>query len=149
MKFKMKFSGHIPILWKSALLLATASTSAQQPAANQPVLREIVDPHSGVHWLLVRDAAHPGGPGRLLELPPDSALETTVPPALPVIRIGDRVRVEEHTSIADAVLDSVALGTAGPGAPLRVRLKIGGRIVQAVALAPGRAALILGLEVQR
>jgi len=59
---------------------------------------------------------------------------------LPVIRAGDRLIVEEKTAVAEVRLEAVALGPAGNGFPLLVRLKIGGRVVRAVALGPGRAA---------
>jgi hypothetical protein len=58
-----------------------------------------------------------------------------------IIRTGDRVRVEEHTPVVDADLESVALGPAIAGASLNVRLRIGGRVVRAVAVAPGRAQI--------
>jgi flagella basal body P-ring formation protein FlgA len=60
---------------------------------------------------------------------------------LPVIRAGDRLTVEEHTAVVDAVLEARALAAAAMGAALDVRLTIGGRVVRAVALGPGRAAL--------
>jgi hypothetical protein len=61
--------------------------------------------------------------------------------AVPVIRAGDRIVVEEHTDVVDAVLEAVALGPAVEQGPLDVRLRIGGRVVRVVALAPGRARL--------
>jgi flagella basal body P-ring formation protein FlgA len=59
----------------------------------------------------------------------------------PVIRAGESLIVEEHTSLVDARLEAVALGSALAGSAITVRLKIGGRVVRAVALAPGRAEL--------
>lgn len=64
----------------------------------------------------------------------------------PVVRTGDRLTVEEHTQIADAYLEAVALGPASVGSVLNVRLKIGDRVVRAVALGPGRAAFAPELE---
>lgn len=152
----MKFCGAIAGLGFSLWMIAAFSAAAQRvpeplpgaPAAGQaqPALREIDDPHSGLRWLLVRDATHPGGPGRLVELHGETALDRAPSPALPVIHMGDRVRVEEHTRVADAIFDSVALGPAVKGAPLRLRLRIGGRIVRAIAVAPGRAALTLEIR---
>ena len=58
----------------------------------------------------------------------------------PVIHAGDRLTVEEHTAVADAALEARALNPAARGSALEVRLAIGGRVVRAVALGPGRAA---------
>jgi hypothetical protein len=59
----------------------------------------------------------------------------------PVIRAGDLIVVEEHTEVVDAVLEAVALGPAAEHGTLHARLRIGGRVVQATAVAPGRAQL--------
>jgi len=129
--------------------LAPGRRSRTLQAAPRQVLREIDDPHSGMRWLLLRDSGHPGGPGLLI---PASAVKsesrhrspTSAPdpvPLHPVIRAGDLLIVEEHTALADACLEAVALGPAVLGSALPVRLKIGGKVVQAMALAPGRAAL--------
>jgi hypothetical protein len=61
--------------------------------------------------------------------------------ALPVIRSGDRVIVEEHTAVVDAVLEARARRPAAAGAVFEARLAIGGRVVRVVALGPGRAQL--------
>jgi hypothetical protein len=123
------------------VLLSAASVAG---TASGEVVRAIDDPHTGDHWLLLRDAARRGGPGRLL-LASGSALRQGGPAAgqpLPgwVIRTGDRLILEENTAVAEARLEAVALGPAPRGFPLRVRLKIGGTVVRAVALGPGRAA---------
>lgn len=123
-------------------------------AAN--ALREIRDPNSGARWLLLRDTACPGGPGRLIEVSGKDSNGTAQPGAdrtalraVPVIRAGSRVRVEEHTAVVDAALEGLALDSAVAGASLRVRLNVGGRVVLAVALAPGHAALAPHPEVWR
>lgn len=130
---------------------ALISTPAQASVVSGEIIREIDDPHTGYSWLLERDPSHPGGPG-LLRL--DSAARggqmnarfgtqggaQCVAPA-PVIHIGDRVIVEEHTRIVDSRLEAVALNPAAIGFPFKVRLAIGGRTMRAVALAPGRAVL--------
>jgi hypothetical protein len=100
---------------------------------------------------VVKDIEHPGGPGRLVPLEAgrhaDAPLRGTnfTAPKLagsaPVIRAGDRIVVEEHTDVVDAVLEAVALGPAVEQGPLDARLRIGGRVVRVVALAPGRARL--------
>jgi hypothetical protein len=122
-----------------------------QPAV---LIREIDDPHLGSRWLLYRDPAHPGGPGRLVRIgsmAPDrarSSASVADAAAAPrsIIRAGDRVVLEEDTPVVDARLEAVALGPALAGAPLQVRLAIGGRVLAAIAIAPGRVALAPGLE---
>lgn len=115
------------------------------------VVREIDDPHTGNRWLLLRNDLLPGGPGRLVLVAahrnaPGGATwraesQTGATQLLPVIRAGDRLIVEEHTARVDAVLEARALTPAAPGAALDVRLTIGGHVVRAIALGPGRAAL--------
>jgi hypothetical protein len=136
-----------------ALLACAALSQAPEPApkqaykqAQQQALREIFDPHSGALWLLVKDAEHPGGPGRLILRSPEEVAAiapkaTRQKASALVIRAGDRVVVEEHSGVADAVLEAVALAPAAEQEPLRVRLRIGGRVLRAVAVAPGRARL--------
>jgi len=125
-------------------------------AVQGEVVREIDDPHTGERWLLVRDGQQPGGPGRLLlagqvqaemirREPGGAAWQIAAAPAkfrfLPVIRAGDRLIVEEHTPVVDALLEARALNPAALGSVLEARLSIGGRVVQVVALGPGRAEL--------
>jgi hypothetical protein len=125
-------------------LLAGTIVFAQMPA--NPAIREIDDPHSGMRWVLVKDSEHPGGPGRLVQVnaegPAGFALNVPGPKvAAPVIRAGDRIVVEEHTDVADAVLEAVALAPAVELGQLRARLTIGCRVVRVIAIAPGRARL--------
>lgn len=130
---------------------ATAGPAAVQVPAEAPAFREIDDPHSGMRWLVVRDAEHPGGPGRVvplgagergdLPLRAPKLRAAKLAAAAPVIRAGDRIVVEEHTDVVDAALEAVALGPAVEQGALNVRLKIGGRVVRVVAVAPGRARL--------
>jgi flagella basal body P-ring formation protein FlgA len=47
--------------------------------------------------------------------------------------------VEEHTPVVDAVLEAQALNPAAEGESFDVRLTIGGKVIRAVALGPGRA----------
>jgi hypothetical protein len=112
-------------------------------------VREIDDPHTGARWLLMRDSSHPGGPGRMVQVKSvgDPVLQnkTAVEPhrveLRPVLHAGERLIVEEDTPLVEARLEAVALGPADLGSALDVRLKIGGKVVRAVALAPGRAVL--------
>ena len=109
-----------------------------------PVLREIRDPHTGAHWVMVANKNNPGGPGRMV-LATDGAdgrSTTEKQKSAVIIHPGDRVVVEEHTLHADARLEAVALSAAPQGFRFDVRLKIGRKVVRVVALAPGRAALL-------
>jgi hypothetical protein len=123
--------------------------SATGSAAKETVLREIEDPNSGVRWLLVPDSAHPGGPGHLIAAKPRPAGAQEADPVMPVIHTGDRVVVEQHSEVMDARLEAVAMGPARIGSPFQVRLRVGGKVLRAVALAPGRAALALELEARQ
>jgi hypothetical protein len=126
-------------------LLVSSSPALQAPGVN--LVREIDDPHNGDRWLLVRDPGHPAGPGRLLlvsavrrePLNVRQAGPEAKAPA-PVIRSGDRVIVEENTPVVEARLEAVAMGPAQPGSAFNVRLAVGGRVVRAIAVGPGRAA---------
>ncbi|MFZ0395609.1 MAG: hypothetical protein WCF17_22775 [Terracidiphilus sp.] len=126
--------------------LAVVTTVEPELAAGA-VFKEIDDPGSGLRWMLVEDPAHLGGPGRLVSLRPGESKALTpksaarVVKANPVIHAGEAVQVEEHTAVVDASLQAVALDSAIPGGMLRVRLRIGGRVLKARALAVGRAAL--------
>lgn len=133
------------------MFLAATSVAAQTHAscnqnldAAQPrIIREIKDPHTGQTWWLLSDAAFPAGPGRMvrseevscLKLKPERGQEK------PKIRRGERVLVEEHSGVAEAVWEATAMEPAQTGSELLVRLKIGGRIIRAVAVAPGRAVV--------
>lgn len=133
---------------------ASAPMLPVEAAAPGEVVREIDDLRTGAHWLLMRDASHPGGPGRLVLVDgaanrvAQNQVEVTPSHAelRPVLRAGDRLIVEENTPRVEARYEAVALGSAVPGSALAVRLKIGGKVVRAVALGPGRAMLQAGTE---
>ena len=120
-----------------------------QAQAGDEIVREIDDPHSGARWLLMRNSDHPGGPGLLVLAEggrntgrQDKArFEPSGVDPRTVIRAGERLVVEENTPVVEARLEAVALGPAVLGSVLEARLKIGGRVVRAVALGPGRAEL--------
>jgi hypothetical protein len=127
----------------------SAEKGAAEPSLQ--VLREIDDMETGHRWLLVRDWSRPAGPARLLlmnraasryglkEGKNPAARLASGPSKAPVIRTGDRLIVEEHTPVVEARLAAIALDPASMGASLKVRLEIGDRVVQVVALGPGRA----------
>jgi hypothetical protein len=121
------------------------------------IFREIDDPHTGDRWLVMRDAANPAGPGRLVLVEAGEATSgrgtagdvrqtgdtaRNVARLRPLIRAGDALVVEEHTRVVDAKLEAVALGPAAMGAEFRARLKVGGKVVRVVAVAAGRAVLV-------
>ncbi len=122
-----------------------SSSPVIAPAAG--VFRSIDDPHFGTRWLLVADREHPGGPGRLIpaESAPPSKQSFQRPRESPrstqVIHAGDPILLEEHSRTVDACLEAIALDPAPPGGRLRVRLKLGGRVVRATASGPGHADL--------
>jgi hypothetical protein len=143
-----------------AVVIFVPAACAQMPPAHSfqsEPLREIDDPHTGDRWLLMRDETAPGGPGRFIRVTghlnaPAGGLEPkTKQPMhadqnqdarqLPMIRAGDLLIVEEHSTTVDLVLQARALNSATQGSALKVRLAIGGKVVRAVALGPGRAAL--------
>jgi len=70
---------------------------------------------------------------------------------LPVLVIhgGDKIIVEEHTTVVDARLEAVALGPAAQGNAFRVRLNIGGKVILAVATAPGQAVVASPIGARR
>jgi hypothetical protein len=121
----MKMRWAIP----AVLMFAAKCAFGQQPAW------EIVDESTGTHWALMKDAAHPGGPGRLVVDRSPRAMRQVV------IRAGDRVLVEEHTDRVDLRLEGVVLSPAAVGETFAVRLRVGGNVVRARALAAGRAEL--------
>jgi hypothetical protein len=156
---------HLPVLLLPFFfVLGVRSQATTAPIATETqsvrvlnganIEREIDDPSSGARWLLVRGTDRPGGPGRLVLIPARySVARSAELGELPagdsyvlVIHAGDTLVVAEHTAIADARLEAVALGPARSGAPLCVRLKLGGRILHAIASGPGRAILTTDSE---
>ncbi len=140
------------------VLLSSGVVVSSQGQAQGEIVHEIDDPHTGDHWLLMRNGHFPGGPGRLVlatahrnvigRVSEDVASQHNEEKLIPVIHAGDRLIVEEHTAVVDAVLQARALNPATVGASLDVRLTIGGSVVRVVALGPGRAALLLETGIQ-
>ncbi len=147
--------------WLAVMLVAGAcaqtSGNAMAPLDSKgEVLRQIEDPSTGDLWLLFRDANRPGGPGRLLLARQRSSGQRAAfgGPAQPstagerlVVRAGDSLLVEEHTAMVDTRLEAVALESAAKGARFKARLKIGGKVVCAIAISPGRAGFAPESEV--
>ena len=126
------------------------------------IFMEIDDPSSGDCWLLLRDPSDPGGPGKLVletrragnperrRNNPSNTISGAGSTAnlvsgaavsrFPVIHAGDRLIVGENTPVVEARLEAVALNPATVGSVFKVRLAIGGKVVRARALGPGRAA---------
>ncbi len=127
-----------------AILLLSVALYAQEPVR---AVRAIDDPATGMRWLLVRAANHPGGPGRLVRadmkrISASGALQPAVVAPLPrVLRGGDRLIVIERTPVAEANLEAIALGPAAVGETCEARLSVTGRRVRVIALGPGRALL--------
>jgi hypothetical protein len=139
------------LLSSGGLVPASVGRGLQGEPARGEIVREIDDPNLGDRWLLMRNDEVPGGPGRLVLVAAHrqasggallrARSQTEEARLLPIIRAGDRVTVEEHTAHVDALLDARALSPAAAGSALDARLAIGGRVVRAVALGPGRAVL--------
>ena len=66
-----------------------------------------------------------------------------------MIRAGERLVVEENSAVAVARLEAVALASAVIGSNFEARLTIGGMVVRAQAIAPGRAELLPQREAWR
>jgi hypothetical protein len=145
-----------------------AATPAAAPTGR--VVRTIEDPGTGARWLLICDANDPGGPGRLIAGKNTGTFANTGSLAAggepgknkvhgstvvhgntiaAAVRAGDLLIVEEHTATAEAYLQGVAQAAAAVGSLVNVRLKAGGKLVRAVVLGPGRAALAPAAGVQR
>jgi hypothetical protein len=124
----MKILNYIPTI---CLVASSLWVSAKQP----PAVREIMDASTGMHWVLVKNAEHPGGPGRM------AADFSPRVQRVVVIRAGDAIVVEEHSDRVDARLEAVALAPAAAGEAFAVRLHIGGKVIRARAISPGRAEL--------
>lgn len=116
------------------------------------VIRSFEDAGTHRSWTVVQDKKQPAAPARLVE----AAIHPTVGRASAeesgeaslqmasrlIIHPRDSLIVDEHTAIVDARLEATALNAAARGERLKVRLKIGDRIVPAIAVEPGRAEIV-------
>lgn len=140
----------------------SSDLSAGPRAAGQ-VLGEIDDPATGGRWLLFRDAVHFPGPGWLVWIANSNHACEAEPPEYGqrakeqsrmrssqfVIHSGDLLLLEQHTAVLDAKLEATALEPAILGEVLKVRLKVTGKVVLAVATGTGRANLAPADEAKR
>jgi hypothetical protein len=135
--------GTRPVPASTAVQMITQSSDQVSPVPSGEIIREIDDPHTGYRWLLMNDDSHPAGP-RLLRMVSAVRVELKKPgpeaeAPLAVIQAGDRVIVEENTPVVEARLEAIALSKANAGSEFNARLVLGGRVVRAVAVSPGRA----------
>lgn len=131
-------------------IAASGPEHAIEMASHQQAERVIEDPASGRRWVLIRDPEHPGGPGKLVDEAAGAAANAGETQKFArVIRAGDRVLVEVNTRVAHGLFEAIALSGARRGNEFRVRLRVGGRVVQAVAIGPGRAVLAGADEVRQ
>jgi hypothetical protein len=142
-----------------AMAQNASSAAAGKPAAGEEKSMHVLDDvNTGDRWVLTRDTAHPGGPGRLLRLDRPVRIDrqdrqecvdgsepvanrAVVKPVM-VIRGGDRVVVEEKTAAIEARLQGVALAPAGVGELVNVRLTAGGWLVRGMVEESGRVRLV-------
>ena len=136
---------------------AYAQMFSTAPDAGAVVVREIDDPGTGNLWRLVRDPQRPAGPGRMMLAAPSGgedggrravASRTAPASARPIINAGQEIEIDEQTAVVHARLEAEALEPARQGAAFRARLKMGGALVRAVAVAPGHAVFAPPSEVQ-
>ncbi len=142
-------------------------SSPANSAAVQEAVKEIDDPAIGDRWLLVKDAGHPGGPGRLVKVSGmGDALEADatakpvkevrrkqsatvampgataiVPPKKVIVHGGQRIVVEQNSPVLTARFEAVALEPAVKGQRIEARLGFNKRRVWVIVLGPGRAEL--------
>lgn len=147
----------------SRIFLASAGKASVPALLPGQLIRVIDDPNLGDRWLLSQNVDHPGGPGRLLFVSAQSPGKRSQPSGAqsanaleggsalihPVIRVGDRLIVEENSAVAEARLAAVALESATAGSAFNARLEIGGKVVRAVAVRTGQALLQPQIEVRR
>ena len=121
-----------------AQVVARPNGESHAVDSSQRILRQVIDPHTGQRWLLVADEENPAGPGRLVMASGFAAHAGGRNSAL-AVHAGDKIVVEEHGAAVDAYLEASALEPAAVGSRFNARLKIGGKVVKAIALGPGRA----------
>ena len=108
--------------------------------------RIVEDVGTGMAWLVVRNVLHPSSPDRMFPVSCDGferpRRRNVRKLANLIIHAGDSVIVTDQSLVLYARFQAVALGAAQAAEPVKVRLKIGGQVLQAIATSPGRARLI-------
>jgi hypothetical protein len=122
----------VGLVWLAIAGILSGQTDGSS-RGNVRSLLSIDDSSTGSRWLLLRNPAHPAGPGRMVNAPnaggedPAFVPGQTVahrlrgirPPFPLVIRGGDTLIVEDHNGNANVQLQAVALGPAKLGADFR------------------------------
>jgi hypothetical protein len=120
----------------------------------------VIEDHSNHQlWLLTRNPDRPEAPATLIPILPglsDSSPSeqggkprTAISPVkrgVTIIRSGEAVALYEDSSFMRLRLGGIALSTAAVGENITVRLTIGGRPLRAIAIGPGRAQLLAGVN---
>jgi hypothetical protein len=124
-------------------VVLTCGLTAQSTAGGK-IVNERTDRSTGARWVLMRDVEHPAAPAHwvLADAGKEKAgagSKATEPKL--AIHPGDKIVVEEETTVLNAWLEATALTGAENGGELRARMKIGGRIFAVRAIAPGTAEL--------
>ena len=138
---------------------ASAASRQFDKTGDWRVIRSFEDASSHQSWMVVRDKKQPAAPARLwgptmlrgagcasAEESREALLQTA---SRLIIHAGDSLIVDEHTAIVDARLEATALNAAAGGERLKVRLMIGNRVVEAVAIEPGRAEMVPAMRKAR
>ncbi len=119
--------------------------TAQQSSAGGRIVSERTDPGTGARWVLMRDTGHPAALAHwvLAEAGKDkrTAAGSEASEQKLMICAGDRIVVEERTSVMSAWLEATALTSAATGGELRARLAIGGKVLAVRAIAPDTAEM--------
>jgi hypothetical protein len=137
-------------IWLGRTAHAAGVSGEAEGKLRGEVRKEITDPCLGQRWQLVVDASHPGWPARMTLLNPNGQRpgnhvragssrsgRTSLDQAdlvsgveSMIIRVGDRVTVDQDSDILRARFEAVALDSAGRGERLRVRLIVAANRLQ-------------------
>ena len=118
--------------------------------------QSFADPGTCKRWRYERNGDHPSWPPRLVMVSDEVSCssQSNVNPGMKgqktewlrhhtiIVLAGDELAVSDETAALLANLEGVALNNGSPGEVIGVRLRLGGRIMRAQVLAPGRVRLI-------